>query len=149
MDYVREAIEYLRSYNDLKSALENLGCEVRELRAMFPGDKAMVISSEPHGSGGSGMDDAVLNKLYKLKKAEEEYSSTKHKIKQIDSILKQLSNKPGYELHEQVLRMWFIENMRAEDIAVRVNVSERHVFRIKNIAIRRLAVLLFGIAVID
>lgn len=148
MDYIREAIEYLKSYKDLQASLENLSFEIKELNAVIPGDKSIELDGMPHGSGSSLPDDAIVNKLFRLQKAKEEYVKTKKAIDHMDKVLAGLSDSEEHKIHEKVLRLWFLENRRADDIGKQINCSERHVFRIKNIAIRRLAVQLFGIKVI-
>lgn len=147
MDYVREAIEYLKSYNDLARAKENLMTDIRELKAVT-GEISANLDGMPHGGGGSGYDDRVINKLYRLQVAEENYKETVKNMTKIEKVLDDLNEGFDNELHGKLLRMWFIENKTKEDIADELFISVRHVFRIKNQAIRRLAIQLFGIRVI-
>lgn len=147
MDYVREAIEYLKSYKDLEAAKQNLLLEIRELRAS--GDsKAINMDGMPHGSRDGGFDDHIVNKMYKLQHAEKSYKETIRTLSKIDKILEEISHGDGNEKHGKLLRMWFIENNKINEIAETLDISDRHVFRVKNVAIRRLAVRLFGINVI-
>lgn len=147
MDYIREAIEYLKSYNDLVKARDNLSIEIRELRANT-GEKSVNLDGMPHGSNGSGLSDYVVNNLYKLQIAERNYKETIRCMARIDRILEELNEGKRNEMHGQLLRMWFIENRSKELIAETLNISVRHIFRMKNIAIRRLAIQLYGIRVI-
>lgn len=147
MDYIREAIEYLKSYNDLEKAKDNLSIEIRELRANT-GEKTVNLDGMPHGSNCSGLSDYVVNNLYKLQIAERNYKETIRCMARIDRILEELNEGNRNEMHGQLLRMWFIENRSKESIAEALNISVRHIFRMKNIAIRRLAIQLYGIRVI-
>lgn len=147
MDYIREAIEYLKSYNDLAKAKENLMNEIRELRA-DTGEKSINFDGMPHGGDGTGYDDHIINKLYKLQIAEKNYRETVKSMAKIDKILEELSQGEDNEKHGKLLRLWFIEGKKIFEIADELDISDRHVFRVKNIAIRRLAIQLFGINVI-
>lgn len=140
MDYVREAIEYLRSYNDLEKALKNLNEEILKLNTDLKCVKEIDYSGMPHGSGNETPDDMLVNKLYRKQKAIEEYGQTKKAIGRIDKVLEGLS-----EDESRVLKMWFIDNARRDDIAEALHCSEPNAYRIKNRAIRKLAIQLFGI----
>jgi DNA-directed RNA polymerase specialized sigma subunit len=147
MDYVREAIEYLKSYNDLEKAKDNLSVTIRELRAIT-GVKTVNLDGMPPGGSGAGFDDVMINNMYKLQVAEKNLKDTIRDMKRIESILEDLNQGVDNELHGKLLRLWFIENYTKEKIAEILDVSVRHVFRMKNIAIRRLAIQLHGINVI-
>lgn len=148
MDYIREAIEYLKSYKDMLISLDNLQEEIRELNAEIPGDKAITMNDMPHGSGPSLPDDAIINKLCRLQKAKEEYAFTKKKLEKMDKIIKGLS-KGEDEYYEKVLRMWYIDDIDVGQIAKELNYTERHIYRIKGIALRKFAIQLHGVKVID
>ena len=147
MDYIREAIDFLKSYNDLAKAKDNLSIDIQELRA-DTGEKSFTMDGMPHGGNGSGFDDHVINKLYRLQVSEKNYKETVKCMAKIDRILEELTEGEGNEMHGKLLRLWFIENRSKENISEELNISVRHVFRIKNIAIRRLAIQLHGINVI-
>lgn len=153
MDYKREAADYLRCYKDLKISLDNLKDEIRELKLEIPGDVAISLNDMPGGSGPHLPDDEILNKMCRLEKAKEEYIATKKKLEKMDKIIGGLSSE-GNECYEKVLRMWFIDNgdkgkPDVEKIAKELNYTERHVYRIKGIALRKFAIQLHGVKVID
>lgn len=147
MDYVREAIEYLKSYNDLEKAKNNLAVTIRELRDVT-GIKTVNLDGMPPGGSGAGFDDVMINNMYRLQVAEKNLKDTIRNMRRIEKILEDLNQGVGNEPHGKLLRLWFIENFTKEKIAEILDVSVRHVFRMKNIAIRRLAIQLHGINVI-
>lgn len=152
MDYIREAVEYLKSYKDMKISLKNLKDEIRELGLEIPGDTAISFSDMPGGSGPHLPDDKIINKMCRLEQAKEEYIATKKKLEKMDKIIAKLSY-GGNKCYEKVLRMWYIDNgdkkPDAEEIAKELNYTERHVYRIKGIALRKFAIQLHGVKVID
>ncbi|QAT40853.1 DUF1492 domain-containing protein [Clostridium sp. JN-9] len=145
MDYVKEAENYLRSYNDLTSSVDNLKREISEINAELACIKNTDYSGMPHGSGSRLPDDILVNKLYRKQKAIEELKKTSRAINRIDYVLKKLSEGEGNEKHEKVLRLFYIEGARGQALEEALECSERHCYRLKGIAIRRLAVQLFGI----
>lgn len=144
MDYVREAIKYLESYNDLEKSKENLAMTIRELKAIT-GEKPANLNGMPHGSSSINFDDKLINNMYRLQVAEKNFKDTVKEMKRIDKILEELDKDIGEGKHGTLLRKWFIENETKEKIAEDLNISVRHAFRIKNVAIRRLAIQLHGI----
>lgn len=153
MDYIREAVEYLKSYRDMKISLDNLKDEIRELKLEIPGDTAISFSDMPGGSGPNLPDDSIINKMCRLEKAKGEYFATKKKLEKMDGIIGGLSSK-GDKCYEKILRLWYIDNNDkgkpdVEKIAKELNYTERHVYRIKGIALRKFAIQLHGVKVID
>jgi DNA-directed RNA polymerase specialized sigma subunit len=147
MDYLREAIEHLRSYNDLNFALQNLSREINDLKATMPDVKAIEITGMPPGGGSGTADDILINKMYRLQMAEKEYKATYKAVKKIDQVLKDISKDEG-EKYGQLLRMWFVQRRSKDEIADELTYSERQIYRIKDIALKKFAIQYFGIDVI-
>lgn len=147
MDYLREAIEHLRSYNDLNFALQNLSREINDLRATMPDVKAIEITGMPSGGGSGTVDDILINKVYRLQMAQKEYRATFKAVKKIDQVLNDIS-KDDSEKYGQLLRMWFIQHRSKDEIADELTYSERQLYRIKDIALKKFAIQYFGIDVI-
>jgi hypothetical protein len=145
MDYIKEAENYLRNYNDLVDSVDNLKNEIYEINADLTSIKNIDYSGMPHGSGGALPDDKLINKLYRKQKAEEELKKTLIAINRIDCVLKKLSEGEDNKKYEKILRLYYIEGARGQALEEALECSERHCYRLKGIAIRRLAVQLFGI----
>lgn len=147
MDYVREAENILRGYNDIVDSVENLKKELSEINAEITCLKNFNYSGMPQGGGSSLPDDILVNKLFRKQKATEELKITIHKLGRINDILSKLSEGNGNEEHEKILRAFYIKNLKAENLEKEMECSERHAYRLKNTAIRRFAVQYFGIKV--
>jgi hypothetical protein len=147
MDYLREAIEHLRSYNDLNFALQNLSREINDLKATMPDVKAIEITGMPPGGGSGTADDILINKMYRLQMAEKEYKATYKAVKKIDQVLNDIS-KDDCEKYGQLLRLWFIQHRSKDEIAEELTYYERQIYRIKDIALKKFAIQYFGIDVI-
>jgi hypothetical protein len=148
MDYIKEAIEHLRSYNDLQFALQNLSKEITELKATMPDVKAIEITGMPPNEGSSAADDNLINKLYRLQVAEKEYKTTIKAVRKVDQVLEDISKTDGCDKYGKLLRLWFVEHWGKDDIANELTYSERQLYRIKDIALRKFAIQYFGINVI-
>lgn len=149
MDYIKEAIDELREYNRLKDSLVNIAEEIQDVKCEMENVKAVTISDMPHGSGPTCPDDNLINKMYTVHKKQEEYKHTKHRIDRIDRILSSISQEKGCEQYGKVLKLWFIDKWEKADIATETGYTERHLYRIENWAIRKFAIELNGIDVIN
>lgn len=147
MDYIREAIEYLKSYKDLQMAVINLKEEIQKLDAELKGS-AITYKDMPGGSGALQSDDVMLNKLFRLQQCKLKYAESYREIKRIDRILEGLSEGEGNEKHTAILKRTFIDGGDIDVIADELGYSRRQYYRVRNVALRRFAVQLFGIAVI-
>lgn len=148
MNYIKEAEDYLRNYNDLLKSVDNLKKEISEINSELTCIKSIDYSGMPHGSGSGFPEDRLVNKLYRKQKAEDELKRTVKAIKRLDAVLKGLSEGEGNEKHEEILRLFYIEGARGQALEEALECSERHCYRLKGMAIRRLAVQLFGIKVL-
>lgn len=149
MNYIHEAVEELEEYNRLKCSLANLAEEIRDIKSTMPDVKAVVIDDMPHGSGPSSPDDAIVNKLYVIQKKQKEYANTKRRIERIDRILENISKEKGCEKYGKLLRLWYIEKWDKEDIATELICTERNIYYLRGKAIRKFAIELNGIDVIN
>lgn len=143
MNYIREAELYLKDYEHLKKSLSNLKMDIIELNSKLKSVKEINISDMPHGSATINPDDAIVNQLFILKCKKEMYSETLKKVNKIERVLKEL---PAEDAN--ILRLWYLEGFRCEQLMKDMNCSESTIFRIKSKAIRTLAIQLFGIKVI-
>jgi DNA-directed RNA polymerase specialized sigma subunit len=67
-------------------------------------------------------------------------------IAKVDSLLNAISQDLGCERYKDILFMWYVEKKPKEYIANEVGYSQRQsVYEIKNKAIKKFAVALFGI----
>jgi RNA polymerase sigma factor (sigma-70 family) len=142
MNYIREAIEFLRNYQDLNIAAENLMDKLNELNAALEGYKEINVTGMPGGSA-KAQDDAVCNLIFQRDKAVEHLEETKKAISKIDNALSKLS-----EEERKILVMSYSQEMTDTQISDELNISRRTFYRYRSEAIRKLAIQLFGIQVI-
>lgn len=144
MNYIKEAENYLWYYHDLYRSIENLDRQISRLIAKA-GPKMSVIKFDETGVKTGHYDDA-FNILFEIQKLTEAKQKTLTALNDVEEILEEISVEPGCELYGQVLRKWYIEKVPKDDIAEQLGYSSRRsVYEIKNRAIRKFAVRLFGL----
>lgn len=145
MDYIEEAEKYLRHYHDLYRSLSNMRIKRAKLigKAAPQGYKESDYT-QPIVTGGGGQEDAY-NLLFKIKVLTENITKTIEKLKEIDEILNGISQEPGCELYGDILKKWYIEKVPREEIALEANYCERNIYKIRDKAIQKFAVNLFGL----
>ncbi|MBU3171368.1 DUF1492 domain-containing protein [Clostridium estertheticum] len=140
MNYIEEAEEYLTNYDNLKISLENLRMDVIELDETFKSIKAINYSGMPHGAGAGEPSDAILNKMFQRDQKKVMYDETLNVITRMEKIFDNLQ-----EADMKILRLWYIDGYRCEQLIKDLNCSESTIFRNKRKAIRVLAIQLFGL----
>ncbi|MEN6567174.1 MAG: hypothetical protein ABFC57_12840 [Veillonellales bacterium] len=94
----------------------------------------------------------TLNQIYQLQKWQEMRERTMVEIEKIESSLAGICADPGCERYRDVLYMWYVEKIDKEEIAVAIGYSEssrKSIYEIKNKAIKKFAVALFGIEALE
>jgi len=141
MDIIKDAESYLESYWDLKDSIITIAKEIELLDEDIKSVKSLDYSGMPHGNGPSQPDDRLINLLYKKQVKEKLLEITKDKVTFIDDILLKLSK---YE-DGKVLRAYYIDGLRKEELEKAIGSCERNIYRMKNKAVRRFAIHIFGI----
>lgn len=144
MDYIREAEKRLWHYKDLKRSLEWQEREIGKLKWEGYPSGASGISYDGMPKGMN--KDEAVNIAFKIKMYMDMVESTESELNEIDKVLEGISQDKGCELYGQVLKMWYIEGVPKDEIADRLHYSSRtSIYEIKNEAIRKFAVVLFGL----
>lgn len=145
MNYIREAMEYLENYNNLKSALENLKMDIGELKSALDTGQmgAMEYNDMPTGGGSSEPDDKIINNMYMLQEKRRQYASTKKMVDRIERVLEKLPPED-----KKILTIWYVDGIRGDDAYNDAGCSERNFFRQKTKALRTLAIHLHGLPAI-
>lgn len=146
MNYIRETVEYLKNYNNLDKARLNLKDEIIELHQDLKSVKGITYSDMPHGSGEGSLDDELINKMFRLSVAKELYKSTLTTLKRMDKTLERFNE--TNPLFSKILKLYFIDCWKEEEIMKEMNYSDRHLRRMKQQALRCFAIQLFGIKVL-
>lgn len=144
MNYIKEAVEYLRNYENLITSTANLRDEILGLKVDLKSVKEISYSDMPHGSSDASLaDDAIVNKMFQLKKAEEDYKETSRTLKRMDKTMERF--KESNELYFNILNGYFVDKLTEEQLMKDFSYSDRHLRRIKQNALRTFAIQLFGI----
>lgn len=150
MDYIREAVEYLKCYGDTQRSIINLKEEITKLDAELKGS-AITYKDMPSGGGVVAAEDIMLNKIFRKEQAEKELKESIFIAKRIDRILSEMDTENENDKHGLILRRCFIERNKEIDmdrIADEMGYSRRHFYRIRQTALKKFAIQLFGITVI-
>lgn len=141
MDIIKDAESYLEGYWDLKDSITTIAKEIELLDEDIKSVKSLDYSGMPHGSGAAHPDDRLVNLLYKKQVKESLLERTKAKVAFIDDILTKLSK----DEDGKVLKAYYIDVLRKEELERVIGSCERNIYRMKNKALRRFAIQLFGI----
>lgn len=146
LNYVKEAEQILWHYRDLYCSVENLNHEI----AMMVGSQgpkllSVVTLDEAGIHGGGSRNDDAYNLIFRLKILTENRDTTLAELSKADRLLKNISQEPGCELYGEVLEHWYIKRTPKDDIADLTGYDVRHIYRIKDKAIRKFAVRYFGL----
>jgi len=145
MNYIQEAENLLLHYNDLHKSLGNIEKEITQLVNLSRPKELSAIALNMTGVHVSKMDE-TFNILYKLQNLRECREKTIVEFAKINEILEDISSEKGCELHGKVLKMWYVDKLPKDDIAEMIGYStKRSVYDIRDKAIRRFAVVMFGI----
>lgn len=142
MNYIRETIEYLRNYDNIMNATVNLQERLMELEAALDGYKAIDYSGMPKG-GSTAHDDRLCNLIFNRDRTLELLNANLDAELKIKDVIDKLD-----EETKKILVMAYIQNKGENKIMSDLSVSRRTYYRMKNEAIRKLAVQLFGIRVV-
>lgn len=146
MNYIKEAENVLWYYNDLYRSIENLNREIAKIvgRQIPSGLNAIQLDvTGIHGSGDA--DDNTYDLMFKLKTLSENREKTIAELEKIRKTLEEISEDDGCELYGSVLEQWYIQRTPRDEIAESIKCSYRNMYRIKDRAIKKFAVRLFGI----
>jgi len=144
MNCIREAENYLRYYRELHQSIEHADYMISKLVNKTAPKEISAVSMDVTGVR-AGKPCNTLNQLYQLQMWQEMKDRTLVEIEKIDNILISISNDPECEKYKDVLSMWYVKKAIKEDIAYELGYSERNVYYLKEKAIRKFSVALFGI----
>ncbi|MBW2003035.1 MAG: hypothetical protein JRI72_00260 [Deltaproteobacteria bacterium] len=145
MDYKKEAEMYLKNYNLLKKAVENLDYEINAIVAASAPNEIKPASISETGIKGSRIEDDTLNKLYRLTELKRKKAKTEDKIRHIDYNLKIISLDEGCENYGELLIRFYLRKDKIVDISEDMHISVPRVYQVRDMALQKFAVALFGL----
>jgi hypothetical protein len=151
MNCIREAENYLRYYRELTRSIEHADRQISRLQYQGSPTADTVAHMDITGIHASKPIN-TLNQIYQLQKWQEMRDRTVREIEKIEESLAGICADPGCERYRDVLYMWYVEKLDKEDIATTIGYSEtsrKSIYEIKNKAIKKFAVSLFGIEALE
>lgn len=145
MNYIEEAEKYLKSHRDMYRGLNNMRKERAKLIGQAgPKGYPEADYTQPVVEGGKDRDDAY-NLLFTIKVLTDKIQKTEKQLEDVERILGEISQDEGCELYGDILRKWYIDRVPKEEIAQDARYCKRNIYKIKDKAIRKLAINLFGL----
>ncbi|VBB08419.1 Hypothetical protein LUCI_3691 [Lucifera butyrica] len=149
MNFIKEAENILLHYNDLHRSLTNIEKQITQLVTISRPKELSAITLEVTGIPAKRVDE-TLNILYTLQTLQECKERTIGEFAKINKVLEDMGKEKGCELYGKVLRSWYIDKLAKEDIAEMIGYStKRSVYDLRDKAIRKFAVMMFGIKALE
>ena len=145
MNYIKEAENRLWYYRDLQGSTIEMQRQINRIVGRS-GPQALTAIHLDDTGVKSGRHDETINTLFEIQRLQAAIERTQEEFGEINQLLDGISQEQGCELYGMVLQKWYIERQTKEAIARDINYSSiQTVYDIKNKAIRKFAVRLFGI----
>ncbi len=148
MNYIQEAEKRLRYYRDLENSITQMNKDVARIIARSSPSELNAVAMDITGIHCSKVDEAY-NVLFELQTLRESIERTEQELESIKSILDDISQEPECRHYGRVLYLWYVQRVDREDIAREIGYTSRHVYRLKDDAIRKFAVRILGIKALD
>lgn len=143
MDYIREAAEYLKNYDNLLVARRRLTEKITMLKENLSSIKAISYSDMPKGNSKGVSDDGLVNKIFELNESIKLFEENEQAIKATERSLEDLQ-----EDFKKIIWSWYVEEKTETQMLNELNVSRATFYRLKSQAIRIFAIQLFGVRAI-
>jgi hypothetical protein len=151
VDCIREAENYLRYYRELTKSIEHADRMIGQLMWQTAPKALGAVTMDVTGVRASRPFDAI-NQIFQLQKWQEMRELTLIEMAKVEDILNTICLDPGCERYKEILVMWYVQKLEKEDIARSLGYSQtsrRTVYEIKDKAIRKFAVALFGVTALQ
>lgn len=140
MDYIKEAENYLRHYKELKSSIKHAEHEIAKLKWKSRPGEVSAVSNDITGVTADHPGN-TLNEMYQLQKWQDVRDESNREMQHVENLLAGMEEK-----ERKVLEMWYVQRMDKYDIAAELGYnSKQPVYNTRNKAIKKFAVILFGI----
>ncbi|AIF51231.1 hypothetical protein [Pelosinus sp. UFO1] len=149
MDCIKEAENYLRYYRELHQSIEHADYMISKLVNQTAPNDMSAVSMDITGIR-AGKPCNTLNQMYQLQVWQEMKERTMEEIAKVDNVLDTISQDTGCEIYRNLLYMWYVEKKVKQKIAEELGYSHKQsVYEIKNKAIKKFAVALFGVSALE
>ena len=143
MDWKKETIDELRKHGVRRAALGSLRQRIDILETDFGRLKAVQTDRGVSRGGGSAAEDRLINNLMERERLTDQLQITKAYIRWMETALQQLSPE-----EVTVLEYFFIDRPAdyVDQLCERLGCEQAQVYRIKERALRELALRLYAAA---
>lgn len=141
MNWKSEAIDRLRRYDSMKTAVQSIPDEIRRLEMEATSIKAVRTDKVPIKSSAADRNDALINNMVQREELEWTLKQAKLWVKTTDTALSNLTPEDKLILHRL-----FIANERGniERLCQELNCEQSTVYRKRDQALYRFTVALYG-----
>lgn len=136
------AVQDLKKYQNLKGSIQNIEERIEVLSMRFESVKGPKMSSTPTSGGGTQWEDKLLDNIVERKRLSMLLEADKKMIEIVERGLKRLNKEEML-----VLEMFFINKIRdhVDILKERMNIEKSQVYRIKNQALYKFTISMYGI----
>lgn len=141
MNWKSEAIDRLRRYDSMKTAVQSIPDEIRRMEMEATSIKAVRTDKVPIKSSAVDRNDALINNMVRREELEWTLEQAKLWVKTTDTALSNLTPEDKLILHRL-----FIANERGniERLCQELNCEQSTVYRKRDQALYRFTVALYG-----
>ncbi|ABR48559.1 putative sigma factor [Alkaliphilus metalliredigens QYMF] len=142
MNYYKSTEKFLYNYNALKACIENMQCELEEMgEGNHIGIRGLSVKEKTSTTFefNSMTENEAINSIERKDLLISRIHSIKRKITRIDRAIESIDQN-----EREIIEKRYLMGKQWWEIAYEVKFSERHCKRIRNEAIEKIAVALFG-----
>ena len=142
MDWKREAVDKLRGYVARQKSLDNIPDEIARLKTEYSAIRSATTDSTPVSGGGNKREDALLSNITHRQELNARLRDATLWIATVDSAMSVLDDN-----EKLVLNSLFVYRAKGnrERLSTELRVERSEVYRIKDRALRKFTIALYGI----
>lgn len=142
MKWTEFAITDLKKYRAMKASLINLRERLQVLDIRFKSVKSGSSDSTPVQGGGNKTEDAIIDNIVERKRLVLLYHANSRLVRLIERGLSELSKE-----ERLVIDLFYIDRPRnhVDELANRLNCEKSQIYRIKDDALYKFTITMYGI----
>lgn len=140
MKWEKEMESKLKEYPYKKNALTEIKNRINFIRDTIYSLKPMG-NTDPVQGGGSKQEDYLLNRIVEKNELEKTYKDLLYDVRFVDRALKCLNDK-----EKEVIELYYLNTVRLkiETICDRMGYEKSSVYRIKDDALKKMVIFMYG-----
>ena len=142
LNWKKEAIEDLRSYNDRKKSLDNMKAKITALELQYRTIRSSSADSTPVQGGASRTEDSWINNIVQRDRLRLTYQATKPLVALVERGLAGLT-----EQQREVLDSFYINHIsgHVRRLSEKYHIEQAQVYRMKDEALRQFTINMYGL----